>query len=225
MANKKILIIAPHQDDEVLGCGGIMAKNIAEGNEVYVCSVTCGYPPIFPNVAQSANDRQDTINCHRFLGIKETFFLDLPAANLESVKRYEFNKMLLDVVQKIHPEEVYIPHRGDMQLDHQLVADAAMVALRPKYFPQVKKILAYETLSETDWNIPNVSNAFIPNVFENIEGFLNIKIEALSYFKSQIGDFPDPRSLEAVEALAKFRGAQMFWKAAEAFMLVRELNL
>ena len=98
-----------------------------------------------------------------------------------------------------------------------------MVALRPKYFPQVKKILGYETMSETDWNVPNVPNAFIPNVFVDISDVLDDKLKALSYYTLQISDFPDARSLGAIEALAKYRGALMHWPAAEAFMLIREL--
>lgn len=224
MANKRILIFAPHPDDEILGVGGTIARNIKEGNEVYVCIITKGMPPLFKDEQKNQQNQDDAKMCHQFLGIKKTFFLDFPAADLESVKRFELNDKLLDVVKETCPDEVYIPHIGDMQKDHQIVVDACMVALRPKYFPQVKKILAYETLSETDWNIPNVANAFIPNVFINIEDTLEIKKEALSFFKQQITAFPDARSIEAVEALARHRGALMHWKAAEAFILIRELE-
>jgi LmbE family N-acetylglucosaminyl deacetylase len=221
---KKILVIAPHPDDEILGVGGTIAKNIACGNEVYICIVTKGCPPIFPNEELNNLNQEDAIKCHKYLGIKHTYFLDFPAADIESQKRYLLNDSLLKVIREIQPDDVYIPHRGDMQIDHQMVVDACMVALRPKYFPQIKRILAYETLSETDWNIPNVTNAFIPNVYENIEQYLSIKEKALSFFSLQVSEFPDPRSIKAVEALAQFRGAQMLWNAAEAFMLIRELN-
>lgn len=224
MANKRILIFAPHTDDEILGCGGTIARNINEGNEVYVCVITKGYPPIFPKVELTNLNQNETNRCHEFLGITKTYFLDFPAADIESVKRYILNDKILEVVREVKPDEVYIPHRGDMQIDHQAVVDACMVALRPKYFPQVKRIYAYETLSETDWNIPNVSNAFIPNVYVNIDGFLETKKKALSFYSTQVSNFPDPRSTGAVEALARFRGAQMLWNAAEAFMLIRELR-
>lgn len=117
-----------------------------------------------------------------------------------------------------------IPHYGDMQKDHQMVADAAMVAVRPKYFPQVKRVYAYETLSETGWNAPSVANEFIPNVWIDISDVLEDKLKALSYYTLQISDYPDPRSVEAVRALAMYRGSQMFYKAAEAFQLIRELR-
>ena len=219
----KILVIAPHPDDEILGCGGTIIRNIVEGNEVYICVVTKGLPPLF-NPERSDEQRRDTIACHERIGIKKTYYLDYPAAMLEKVERYELNGKILNVIKKIQPDEVYIPHWGDMQKDHQIVAEAAMVALRPKYHPQVKKIYGYETMSETAWNAPNVQNEFIPNVFVDITDFIEAKKEALAFFKLQVSPFPDARSLEAIEALAKYRGALMDMKAAEAFMLIRELK-
>jgi LmbE family N-acetylglucosaminyl deacetylase len=221
---KKILVFAPHPDDEILGCGGTLIKNVQKGNEVYVCIVTKGCEPYF-NEAKTMENRADNLACHKFIGVTKTFFLDFPAVLVETVNRIEFNGKFLDVVKEVQPDEVYIPHYGDMQKDHQVVAEACMVALRPKYFPQVKKILGYETMSETDWNAPNVQNAFIPNVFEDITDQLELKKEALSYYKMQLSPFPDARSLGAIDALAKYRGALMHWKAAEAFMLIRELNV
>lgn len=220
---KKILVIAPHPDDEILGCGGTIIKNIALGNEVYVCVVTKGTPPLFNPVRIEENQR-NVKECHKHLGIKKTFFLDLPAAMLETVERHVFNGKLLDVVVEVKPDEVYIPHFGDMQKDHQMVVESAMVALRPKYNPPVKKIYGYETMSETGWNVPNVQNDFIPNVYVDVSNYLDAKLKALSFFKLQVHDFPDARSLEAVEALAKYRGALMNMRAAEAFMLIRELR-
>lgn len=222
MANKKILVFAPHPDDEILGVGGTIAKRIKDGDEVYVCIITKGYPPLFFDCTQT---QKNSINCHTFLGIKKTLFLNFPAVGLESVKRYELNGKILDVIKSITPDEVYIPHIGDMQKDHQITVDACMVALRPKYFPQVKRIYSYETLSETDWNIPSVTNAFIPNVFVNIEDTIEIKKKALTFYADQINEFPDARSVGAIDALARYRGALMHWKAAEAFMLIRDLDI
>lgn len=220
---KRILVIAPHPDDEILGCGGTMIKNIKEGNEVYVCVVTKGYPPLF-NAERTELNRKDTIACHKAIGVKETFYLDFPSTQLETVPRFEFNGKILDVVRRLTPDEVYIPHWGDMQKDHQMVAEACMVALRPKYMPQVKRVYGYETMSETAWNAPNIQNEFIPNVYVDISDTLEEKKIALSYFKLQVSDFPDARSLEAIEALAKYRGALMNVLAAEAFMLIREIR-
>lgn len=219
----KILVFAPHPDDEILGCGGTMIKHIDAGDEVYVCIVTKGVLPLFsPDLVEKT--RAEARACHRHIGVKKTFFLDFPAVLIDKENRYEVNGKILDVVKEVAPDEVYIPHWGDMQKDHQIVADACMVALRPKYEPKVKAIYSYETMSETAWNAPNVQNDFIPNVFVDITDTLDKKMEALGFFQSQLSPFPDARSLEAVEALAKYRGALMHFKAAEAFMLIRKIG-
>lgn len=219
---KRMLVVAPHPDDEIIGVGGTIIKYIDAGNEVYVAVVTKGMPPLFNEIGVE-KARAEARICHRMLGIKKTFFLDFPSVMLEEQHRYEINQSILDVVKEVLPDEVYIPHVGDMQKDHQIVAEACMVALRPKYSFAPSKIYAYETLSETGWNIPNVQNEFIPNAFVDISGQLDRKLQTMQVYTTQIGVFPDARSLEAVEALAKYRGAVMNKKAAEAFMLVREI--
>lgn len=220
---KKILVIAPHPDDEILGCGGTMIKHIEAGDEVYVCIVTKGCMPLFPPELVEKT-RTEARTCHHHIGIKKTFFLDFPAVLIDKENRYDVNGKILDVVKEVKPDEVFIPHWGDMQKDHQIIADACMVALRPKYEPKVKCVYGYETMSETAWNAPNVQNEFIPNVYVDISEQLDKKMEALGFFNTQISQFPDARSLEAVEALAKYRGALMHMKAAEAFVLIRLLQ-
>ncbi len=219
----RVLVIAPHPDDELIGAGGTIAKRSRRGDEVYVCVVTKGTPPIFSEdfIEQGRNECRmaDTM-----LGVKQTIFLDLPAVMLETVPRYQLNGKIDEVVKKIKPDEVYIPHRGDMQIDHQMVVDASMVALRPKFSHVVKRIYAYETLSETGWNIPNAANEFIPTVYEDITDTFSQKMEAMGIFKSQLSDFPAARSLGAIEALARYRGAMVGVAAAECFSLIREIK-
>lgn len=219
----KILVIAPHPDDEIIGVGGTIAKRSKAGDEVYVCVITKGQEPIFTK-AFVEQGRNECICADALLGVSETLFLDFPAVMLETVPRHKFNERISEVVKEIEPDEVYIPHHGDMQLDHQLVADAAMVALRPKHRHVVRRIYAYETLSETGWNIPNTINEFIPNVYEDITDTFQQKLEAMNIFKSQLCDFPSARSIGAIDALAKYRGAIVNLKAAEAFCLIREIK-
>lgn len=219
----RVLVIAPHPDDEIIGVGGTIAKRAAEGHEVYVCVVTKACEPLFSSEIVEYG-RKECRQADALLGVKETIFLDFPAVMLETIPRYQLNDGILKTVQKIMPDEVYIPHRGDMQLDHKMVVDAAMVALRPKYEHVVKRIYAYETLSETGWDIPNSTNEFIPNVYEDISVTINKKIEAMNKFRSQLGEFPNARSLGAIEALAKYRGATVNVNAAEAFSLIREIK-
>ena len=218
-----VLIIAPHPDDEILGCGGTIAKHTAAGNRVYVCVVTRGKLPLFNDDGVKIV-REECASAHEYLGVKETIFLDFPAAMLEEVPRYELNDSLCTVVQCIKPEEVYIPHRGDMQLDHKMIVDAAMVALRPKYEHVAKRIYAYETLSETGWDIPNTVNEFIPTVYNDISGYLDRKLQAMRFYRSQLAPYPNPRSIESLEALAKYRGSTVNKRAAEAFSLIREIR-
>ena len=219
----RILIIAPHADDEIIGVGGTILKNIKNGNDVFVCIVTKGVHPLFSE-KYILNLRQETKTCHSQLGLTKTFFLEFPSVVLNEQHKYVINKRITEVIEEVRPEEVYIPHAGDMHSDHQIVAEACMVSLRPKYSFAPTKILAYETLSETGWNIPGVQNAFIPNVFVDIGEFLEQKKDIMSIYASQLGKFPDARSLEAIDALAKYRGALINKNAAEAFMLIREIN-
>lgn len=219
-----ILVIAPHPDDEILGVGGTIAKYASAGHNVYVCVVTKGTLPLFaPDGVKQV--RRECEKADSLVGVKKTCFLEFPAAMLEEVPRYKLNDAIAQVIQDVLPDEVYIPHRGDMQLDHKMIVDAAMVALRPRYKHVVKRILAYETLSETGWDIPNSVNEFIPNVYNDISGYIDKKMEALNSFESQMASFPNARSIEAVKALAMYRGATVNVRAAEAFSLIREIEL
>lgn len=218
-----ILVIAPHPDDEVLGCGGTIAKHAANGDGVYVAVVTKGCEPLFS--AESVEKvRSECRAADMFLGVKETVFLDFPAAMMEEVPRYQLNDAFSSTIQRIKPDTVYLPHRGDMQIDHKMTVDSAMVALRPKYSHFIQKIYAYETLSETGWDVPNTTNEFIPTAYNDISDYLDKKIEAMGLFTTQVDAFPNARSLEAVRALAIYRGTAMNMNAAEAFSVLREIR-
>lgn len=219
----KVLIIAPHPDDEIIGVGGTIAKRTKSGDEVYVCIVTKG-PKLLFSEEIVKQTRRECRTADKMLGVKETIFLDFPAVMLETVPRYEFNAKILEIVQRINPDEVYIPHRGDMQIDHQMVADAAMVAVRPRGNNYPRRVYAYETLSETGWNIPNTVNEFIPTVYEDITSVFDLKMSAMKIFESQLAPFPAARSIGAIEALAKFRGSMVNRNFAEAFCLIREIK-
>lgn len=219
---KRVLAIAPHADDEIIGLGGTLLKHIDNGDEVYVCIVTRGAPPIFSEEFM-VQLRKETLACHKKLGVKETFFLEFPSVMLDSVPRFELNSAMSKVFESVQPQIVYIPHFGDMQKDHALVSEAAMVAIRPKYKYKVEGAYAYETLSETEWNVPHSANMFIPQKYVDVTNQFDKKIELLECYKSQIADFPNPRSIEAVTALAKYRGATVGVLRAEALYVIREI--
>lgn len=224
----RILLVAPHADDEVLGVGGTIAKYIDKGYEVYVCVVTSGHPSMFPEDLLNKL-RSEALNAHKFLGIKYTFFLDFPSVMSNKISVHELNSKVLDVINEIQPSIVFIPHYGDMHLEHYIVSQTAMVKLRPitdhKTDHKVLEIYSYETLSETEWNIPHTSNAFLPNTWIDISDYLDKKLEAMSLYSTQVKEFPHPRSLEAIKSLAKLRGSTIGVDAAEAFSLIRRIVL
>lgn len=216
------LVIAPHPDDEVLGCGGTMARIAAEGGIVDVAVVTRGYAPRFES-AQVDQVRDEAKSAHRQLGVRDTHFLDLPAAELDQLPHADLNAAIARIVSDLKPATIFIPFVGDLHLDHRLVFEAALVAVRPRGDAYPRCILAYETLSETNWSAPTLAPAFHPNVFIDISDHLDAKLAAFSCFASQVREFPDERSLTTIEALARLRGSTVTRSAAEAFMLIREV--
>ena len=212
----KVVVIAPHNDDEILGVGGTIAKLAKQGHDVVVCEVTAGI--LKDEMVQL--QKREAIASHELMGAK-TYFMDLPVVGLKEMKTTELNSAFQKALLELNPDIVFIPHRGDMHIDHRMTIEAAMVALRPVTFPNLKGIYAYETLSETDWNTPSPDNAFVPTLFVDITDELETKLEAMKCHASQLRDYPHPRSLEAMKALAMHRGSTVCKKYAEAFMVLR----
>lgn len=215
----RVIIIAPHNDDEILGVGGTMARFAKQGHEVIVCEVTAG--DLKNDMVQL--QKREAIASHELMGVK-THFMDLPVVGLREMKTTELNSAFQKHLLVLQPDIVFIPHKGDMHIDHRMTIEAAMVALRPVTFPNLKAIYAYETLSETDWNTPSVENAFIPTMYVDITDEMDVKLEAMKCHASQLCEYPHPRSLEAMKALAMHRGATVCKEYAEAFMVIREVK-
>ena len=218
----RTLVLAPHPDDEVLGCGGTIARLAQSDGEVHVGIVTRGMAPQFSE-AQVGQVLVEAESAHARLGVARTHFLDLPAARLDTVPRAELNAAVGALVSSVRPDTLFVPFVGDLHFDHGLVFDAAMVAARPRGQGGPMRILAYETMSETNWAAPYLGPTFAPNVFVDIAEQLDAKLEAFACFASQRKPFPDERSTEALTALALLRGATAHCYAAEAFVLVREV--
>lgn len=215
----RVIVIAPHNDDEILGVGGTMVKLAKQGHEVIVCEVTAGNL----NDEMVQLQKREAIASHELMGVK-THFMDLPVVGLHEMKTTELNQSFQSHLLELSPDIVFLPHKGDMHIDHRMTIDAAMVALRPVTFPNLKAIYAYETLSETDWNTPSVDNAFIPTMFVDITEEIEVKLEAMKCHASQLCEYPHPRSLEAMRALAMHRGSTVCRKYAEAFVILREIS-
>ena len=216
------LVIAPHPDDEVLGCGGTMARVADEGGEVHVAVVTRGQPPAFAE-EMTAKVRVEACAAHRHLAVRQTHWLDLPAAQLFETPHSKLNHSLTELVRDLRPDTLLIPFVGDLHMDHQLIFMSSLVAARPHQGAYPRRILAYETVSETNWNAPYVTASFVPNVFIGIENTLQRKLEAAAMFGSQMRSFPHERSLETLRALATVRGTAVHRAAAEAFVLIRDV--
>lgn len=220
----KVLIIAPHPDDEVLGCGGIIKKYTKKGEEVYLCIVTKAYTPDWSE--DFIENRKKEIECSvKNLGIKEIIFLELPTVKLDTIPQKELNDSISKCVQKIKPDVLFIPFYGDINKDHKLVSEASLIAARPKPGFYIKKVYCYEIPSETDWAKPaqKIEDVFAPNFYEDISDFLDDKLKTMQCYKSELKDYPHPRSLEGIKVLAQKRGTECGVKAAEAFMLLREI--
>lgn len=220
--NKNILILAPHPDDEVLGCGATIKKLSDEGNQVFVLVASRGSKRLYDQTKVEVV-RSEALEAHILLGVTKTFFLDFPAPELDTVPLADISREISKVLSEYKINVLYLPHRGDIHNDHRVVFNAGLVAARPVGDCSVVEIYAYETLSETEWAAPFGDDAFIPSCFVNVESTLEAKMEAMKCFKSQLKAFPNPRSLETIEALSKFRGATVGFKAAEAFMVIRQI--
>jgi len=205
----------------VLGCGGTIARHSKRGDEVYLCIVTRAYTPDWSEEFIK-NRPNEVAKANKILGIKETFFLDLPAVKLDTVPQKELCDLITQCVTRVSPEVVYLPHRGDLNKDHRLVLEASLVALRPLEGCAVSRILCYETLSETEWGIYN-ENMFVPNVYIDIAETLDDKLKAMSAYQSELREYPHPRSLEMIKVLAQKSGSEVGLSAAEAFMVIREV--
>jgi len=212
----RILVMAPHPDDEVLGCGGTIKKYSSQGDEVFLCIATKAYTPDWSEDFLEKR-KKEIASAGEILGIKETFFLDLPTVKLDTVPQKTINDFVKETIGKANPEAIFLPFEGDINKDHKLIFNAAMLACRTSR--RIKTILSYEVLSETEWgDVP-----FIPNMYVDIEDFLEDKLKAMACYGSELKEFPHPRSLEGIKVLSRKRGAESGLLAAEAFVVKREI--
>lgn len=216
------LIVATHPDDDVLGCGGVIARRSREGIDVHVVIVTRGIPDLF-SVSQIEATRSELSKAHALLGVSTARYLDFPAPRLDVTPNHQIADALRDCIEDVKPYEVFIPHHGDVHLDHQRTFQASLVAARPVGTAAPRKLMTYEVLSETEWSAPVGLQSFNPNTFVDISNTLQCKLEAMALIKSQLKSFPHPRSLPAIQALAEYRGATVGFAAAEAFTVIRSV--
>jgi len=215
------MLLLPHPDDEVLGTGGTLLRRKKEGATVAwlivtIITVEMGWS------AEKIKQRADEIKrVTELFGFDSVFELNLPTTQLDQVPMSDLVTAISNIFKQFEPEEVFVPHPSDVHTDHRMVFDAVASCTKWFRYPSIQCVLAYETLSETDFGL-GAGQGFRPNVFVDIEPYLTDKLRAMDIYVSELGEFPFPRSHEAILALATLRGAASGFKAAEAFELLRE---
>lgn len=227
MTGKSVLVVAAHPDDEVLGCGGTMARLADEGREVHVLilaeGVTSRAPRRDPGTASPELSalRRSAEAANAILGSASVELCDFPDNRLDSVDLLEVVKRVEQEVARHRPEIVLTHLRDDVNVDHRVAHEAVIAACRPQPGHPVRQLLFFEVASSTEWRPPGAHGGFLPNCFYDIGRHLARKLDALKAYPSELRPFPHPRSVEAVEHLARWRGATVGCQAAEAFMVGR----
>lgn len=219
--NQTVLIIAAHTDDEALGCGGTIARHVAEGDTVHAVFMADGVssrPDATPE--DMALRMKAARQAHEILGLKRVQYLGLPDNRMDSLPLLDVVQALEAVLQDIAPQVIYTHHHGDLNIDHRITHQAVMTACRPFPGSTLREIYGFEVLSSTEWATPQ-KDPFLPNVFVNISDFLEIKRKALQAYQPEMRLIPHSRSIEHAEHLARHRGYSLGVAAAEAFMTIR----
>ena len=230
MSNQTVLVIAAHPDDEVLGCGGAMARHVKEGDSVHVAILAEGMT--------SRDDKRDKAKsraaidelrecakkANASLGVQSIEFFDFPDNRMDSVMLLDVVKQVVNLIDRYSPTFLYTHWIGDMNIDHRVIHDAVNVACRPQPKHPVKHLLYFEVASSTEWQPSCSQPGFNPNWFCNIEDTYSMKLSALKEYYTEMRDWPHPRSIPSVEHQAALRGASVGVEAAEAFMVGRILT-
>lgn len=217
-----VLVFAPHPDDETLGCGGSMLKWRAAGAAIHWVIATTVHPGVGYSEAHLQTREQEITAVAKFYDVASVHRFDYPAASLDRLPLAELIGKTAAVVNEVKPDTVLLPFRGDAHSDHRAVFDAGAACTKVFRYPFIRAVLAYETISETDFSLSE--EQFRPNVFVDISKHLAGKVEAMSLYKGELGTPPFPRSIANIEAWATKRGAQAGCLAAEAFHLLKEIR-
>lgn len=219
----KILVISPHPDDETLGCGGTILKHKNMGDKVHWLIITNvdvenGWDK---DIVDKRQKEIETVA--KMYSFEKTFKLDYPTAKLDIIAVQDIIKHISKVIIEVEPEIIYLPNRSDVHTDHQITFKTAYSCTKNFRYPFIRKILMYETLSETEFAPTLPENTFISNVFVDITNYFEKKLEIFKIYKSEVMEYPLPRSLDSIKTLARYRGSQIGVDYAEGFMLIREI--
>ena len=226
---QKMLVIAAHPDDEVLGCGGTISRFANEGHDIYVAILGEGITSRHDNHEQSHQSLITTLqeNCQQvaeMLGARDLFLFQLPDNRFDTIPLLDVVKIVEELIDQIHPQTIYTHHGGDLNIDHTVVHRAVITATRPMIGTPVREVYAFEVPSSTEWSFGQFRTEFRPNVFVDITDTLDLKLNSLSLYETEIKKFPHPRSKEGLKAIARRWGSTVGLEAAEAFELVRSIK-
>ena len=224
---KTILVVAAHPDDEVLGCGGSIAKWTASGNIVHILIMAEG-----ATSRSSIRDRKvkseelsllekSANSAGKILGVASVKLLDFPDNRMDSLDRLDIIKAIEEEIKRLKPHTVVTHHCGDVNIDHRITHEAVVTACRPQPGYSVRLLLAFEVMSSTEWQPPGSNFVFQPNWFEDVVKTFDFKIKALGCYQSEMREWPHPRSLNNIKNLAQYRGSMVGCEFAEGFMLLR----
>ena len=225
--NRTVVILAAHPDDEVLGCGGTIAKLADEGAAIHVAFLADG---VFSRAGETDVQHADLavrrIAAQKvcgILGVESVFFGDFPDNRMDTIALLDIIKPIEALIAKYQPDTVFTHHAGDVNIDHRRIHEAVVTACRPQRGHPVKTLLCFEVPSSTEWQLPSSAPAFEPNWFVDISDTLDRKLAALDAYAAELRVWPHPRSRQGVEHLSHWRGATVGVDAAEAFVLGRQL--
>lgn len=235
----KILVIAAHPDDEVLGMGGTITKYVKKGHKVKIIIMATGVfsrrsseytnstvyqadeKVLEKMIKQVQNLQKDAIKASKIMGVNDIEFLDFPDNEMDKISNLEVTKKIEFEIAKFRPDLIFTHSQYDINIDHRIIYNATITATRPFSKFRVKEVISFEVPSSTEWHFPS---KFSPNMFIDIDKELTTKIKSLSAYRTEIRDFPHPRSAQGLEVIAKHWGTVSGFNAAEAFYLVRQLK-
>jgi LmbE family N-acetylglucosaminyl deacetylase len=225
----KVLVVAAHPDDEVLGCGGTLGRHAARGDEARIAILGEGVTSRYesrqeadPRLLEALHERSRRAG--ELLGAREVSLHGLPDNRFDSVPLLEVVKVVEKLVEEFRPEVIYTHHPGDLNVDHGVTFRAVLTATRPLAGRPVREVLSFEVPSSTEWAFQRIEPVFRPNVFVDITECLPDKVEAMALYESEARPFPHPRSGEALRAIARRWGSVVGLEYAEAFELIRGIR-
>ena len=226
---KRILVIAAHPDDEVLGMGGTIAKYAARGDEIAVLIVTDGSTSQYRNDSKLKEiirtKKVETEKCADVLGVKHIFYGELPDMKLDVTPHIDINRVIENTIDDFRPTMVFTHFSGDVNMDHRRVYESTLVACRPVTEQCVKQLFMYSVPSSTEWNAQTTTNVFFPNWYEDINGeYAEKKYKAMECYKTELREYPHPRSIQYLRTADAAEGNRVGLFAAESFILLRSIG-